>query len=151
MPRPKAKIDLAEVEKLCSMQSTDEEIAAWFGVTARTIARRRRERAFREAMERGRAKGRISVRRMQMKLLEPGNATMGVWLGKQVLGQTEPGNQPKWQNENGRSPMFSITVPVSLPAPKKIPPAPGNGKPTRMRVKSLQFNRLPLLPSGDPS
>jgi hypothetical protein len=26
---------------------------------------------------------------MQMKLLEQGNATMGVWLGKQILGQTD--------------------------------------------------------------
>jgi len=40
-------------------------------------------------MDRGKAKGRISVRRMQMKLLEVGNATMGVWLGKNVLGQTD--------------------------------------------------------------
>ena len=29
------------------------------------------------------------MRRMQMKLLEAGNATMGVWLGKQYLGQTD--------------------------------------------------------------
>jgi hypothetical protein len=32
----------------------------------------------------GKAKGRISVRRAQMKLLEAGNGTMGVWLGKQL-------------------------------------------------------------------
>jgi len=31
----------------------------------------------------GKAKGRISVRRM--KLLEEGNATMGVWFGKQIV------------------------------------------------------------------
>ena len=37
----------------------------------------------------GRAKGRISVRRMQMQLLEAGNATMAVWLGKQLLGQRD--------------------------------------------------------------
>jgi hypothetical protein len=126
MPRPKAKIDLAEVEKLSMMQCTDEEIAAWFCVTARTIARRRKMRPFREAMERGRAKGRISVRRMQMKLLESGNATMGVWLGKQMLGQTEPGNQQKFAND--RYPMVSITVPVALPPSRnKIAPASGNG------------------------
>ena len=40
-------------------------------------------------MARGKAKGRISVRRMQMKLLENGNATMGAWLGKQLLGQRD--------------------------------------------------------------
>jgi hypothetical protein len=71
------------------MQATDEEIAAWFGVSTRTIERRRKVRKFADAMDRGRAKGRLSMRRMQMKLLEAGNATMGVWLGKQYLGQTD--------------------------------------------------------------
>lgn len=85
----RAEIDLGELEKLCSLQCTDEEIAAWFGVTTRTIERRRTEPEFAEVMRRGKAKGRISVRRMQMKLLEEGNATMGVWLGKQMLGQSE--------------------------------------------------------------
>jgi hypothetical protein len=40
-------------------------------------------------MQRGRARGRISVRRAQMKLLENGSGTMGVWLGKQILGQRD--------------------------------------------------------------
>jgi hypothetical protein len=84
-----AKIDLAELERLSAMQCTDEEIAAWFKVTTRTIERRRKKRAFAQVMDRGKAKGRISVRRMQMKLLEQGNATMGVWLGKNILGQTD--------------------------------------------------------------
>ena len=30
MPRPKSDIDLAELEKLCAMQCTDQEIAAHF-------------------------------------------------------------------------------------------------------------------------
>ena len=85
----RVEIDLAELEKLSSLQCTDEEIAAWFGVSTRTIERRRLEPDFGEVMQRGKAKGRISVRRMQMKLLEQGNATMGVWLGKALLGQRE--------------------------------------------------------------
>ena len=40
MPRPRVKIDPVELEKPCSMQCTDEEIAAFFGVSARTLARR---------------------------------------------------------------------------------------------------------------
>src|SRR5712664_801165 len=84
-----AEIDLAELEKLSGMQATDEEVAAWFGVTTRTIERRRKSPAFAEVMQRGKAKGRLSIRRMQLKLLEAGNATMGVWLGKQYLGQTD--------------------------------------------------------------
>ena len=71
------------------LQCTDEEIAAWFGVSTRTIERRRLQPGFAEVMQRGKAKGRISIRRLQMKLLEEGNATMGVWLGKQLLGQNE--------------------------------------------------------------
>src|ERR1700682_5195538 len=82
-------IDLAELEKLCALQRTDEELAAWFKVTTRTIERRRLEPEFAAIMERGKAMGRISVRRLQMRLLENGNATMGVWLGKQLLGQTD--------------------------------------------------------------
>jgi len=85
----RADIDLNELERLCAIQCTDEEIAAWFGVSTRTIERRRLEPAFGEVMERGKAKGRISIRRLQMKLLEEGNATMGVWLGKQILGQVD--------------------------------------------------------------
>lgn len=85
----RAEIDMAELEKLCQLQCTDEEIAAWFNVSTRTIERRRLEPEFAEVMTRGKARGRISIRRMQMKLLEEGNATMGVWLGKQLLGQAD--------------------------------------------------------------
>jgi hypothetical protein len=85
----RVNIDLDELAKLCALQCTDEELAAWFKVTTRTIERRRLEPEFGAIMERGKAMGRISVRRLQMKLLEQGNATMGVWLGKQLLGQTD--------------------------------------------------------------
>ena len=87
--RKAIKIDLVELEKLCSLQCTDEELSAWFGVSVRTIETRRKDPQFAEVMNRGRAKGRISVRRMQMKTLESGNATMGIWLGKQLLGQRD--------------------------------------------------------------
>jgi hypothetical protein len=87
-----AKIDLRELEKLCGLQCTDEEIAAWFGVATRTIERRRKVKKFADVMARGKARGRVSVRRMQMKLLEEGNATMGVWLGKNILGQVDTVN-----------------------------------------------------------
>ena len=85
----KVDIDLPQLEKLCSLQCTDEEIAAWFNVSTRTIERRRKRLKFAEVMEKGKARGRISIRRAQMKMLENGNATMGVWLGKQYLGQTD--------------------------------------------------------------
>jgi hypothetical protein len=87
--RKPVEIDLEQLEKLASLGCTDEEIAAWFHCTPRTIEKRRKEPAFKEALERGKAMGRISVRRAQLKLLEAGNATMAVWLGKQLLGQRD--------------------------------------------------------------
>jgi len=57
MARPEAKIDLAELEKLAGMQCTNDEIAAFFGVSTRTIERRSRAKSFRDAIEQGKAKG----------------------------------------------------------------------------------------------
>ena len=86
MPRPKAKIDLAELEKLCGMQCTVEEIAAFFDVSTRTIERRGLNDRFREVMDRGRAKGRISVRRFLFGLAKAGNIAAAIFLAKNVLG-----------------------------------------------------------------
>ena len=60
-------------------------------------------------MQRGKAKGRLSIRRMQLKLLEAGNATMGVWLGKQYLGQRDE----FYHDVNG--PMIHIVCPAANP------------------------------------
>ena len=68
------------------LQCTYPELAAFFGVSVPTIERRAAEPEFREVMDRGYRKGKISVRRNQMQLLEAGNPTMAVWLGKQLLG-----------------------------------------------------------------
>ena len=87
--RKPISIDLVELQKLCTLQCTNEEIAAWFNCSVRTIETYAKRPEFAEVMARGRAKGRISVRRAQMKLLDAGNATMGVWLGKQFLGQRD--------------------------------------------------------------
>ena len=89
MSRMPAKIDLAELEKLAAMQCTDEEIAAWFGVNVRTIERKRKNPAFADTIQRGKAKGKISLRRSQLKLVDQGNPAMAIWLGKQYLGQTD--------------------------------------------------------------
>jgi hypothetical protein len=44
--RKTINIDLAEMEKLCGLQCTDEEMAAWFGISPRTIERRRKQSNF---------------------------------------------------------------------------------------------------------
>jgi hypothetical protein len=85
MARPKVKIDLGELEKLCVLQCTDDEIAGFLGVSTRTIERRRKARRFREVMERGKAKGRISVRRHLFQLADQ-KAAAAIFLAKNLLG-----------------------------------------------------------------
>lgn len=88
--RPREVIDLDELTKLCALQCTQADIASWFGVSRPTIERRVAEDPeFREAMERGYARGRISLRRRQIQRAEAGGDVMLIWLGKQYLGQTD--------------------------------------------------------------
>ncbi|MGD1097698.1 MAG: hypothetical protein ABSB35_37640 [Bryobacteraceae bacterium] len=84
--RKSARIDLGELEKLCALQCTDEDLAAFFGVTVRTIERRRQKRAFATVMERGRAKGRLSVRRLLFTQATNGNTAASIFLAKNLLG-----------------------------------------------------------------
>src|SRR6266481_3143326 len=122
--RKAINIDLVELEKLCSLQCTDEEIGAWFGVSTRTIESRRKQPQFSEVMNRGKAKGRISVRRAQMKLLESGNGTMGVWLGKQLLGQRDV-TPIELSGPNGEPVQFSLeALDVAIARAKQRSKAP---------------------------
>jgi hypothetical protein len=86
MPRPESRINLEELEKLCAIECSDEEIAAYFGVSTRTIERRRKAQGFGQAIERGRAKGRVSVRRQLFKLANNGSLGATIFLAKNVLG-----------------------------------------------------------------
>lgn len=84
--RKRIKIDVAEVEKLCALQCTDEEVASFFSVSVRTIERRKRQPAFAEAMARGKARGRLSLRRNLWTLAAKGNPAANIFLSKNLLG-----------------------------------------------------------------
>ena len=87
--RKPINIDPVVLENMCALHCTEEEMAPCLGVSVRTLQSRFKQRQFAEARERGRAKGKISLRRAQMKLVEQGNAAMAIWLGKQLLGQRD--------------------------------------------------------------
>ncbi|MBZ5601562.1 MAG: hypothetical protein LAO79_04580 [Acidobacteriia bacterium] len=86
MARPEKKIDIDEMEKLYGLQCTDEEVAAFFGVSLRTIVRRRELKTFQDAKDRGMAKGRLSVRRNLFRLSTAGNVAATIFLSKNILG-----------------------------------------------------------------
>lgn len=81
------EFDLEELRKLCMLQATDEEIAAWFGCSTHTIMnRKQRDPAFAEIMKRGKGQGKISLRRRMFADALAGSTRMQVWLSKQYLG-----------------------------------------------------------------
>lgn len=97
MGRPRIEIDRGQFEKLCALQCTEEEIAAWFHCSVDTIERWcKREYAdevegkatFAEIYKTLSVDGKISLRRYQFKMAEH-NVSMAIWLGKQWLGQRE--------------------------------------------------------------
>jgi len=90
--RPPIVIDKVQFEKLCAIQATEEEIAGWFQCSEDTIRRfcqKTYGEQFCEVYKRLSANGKISLRRTQFKIAEAGNATMAIWLGKQILGQKD--------------------------------------------------------------
>lgn len=88
MARPPLTLDLDELAKLAALQCTQAEAAAWFRCSPRTIVSKLKLARYREAWERGREKGLISLRRTQFRLAER-NAAMAIFLGKNYLGQRD--------------------------------------------------------------
>lgn len=84
MPRPKVNIDEAQVEEMAAIGCTVAEIAGIVGCSPRTVERRAAA-----PVARGRARLNISLRRRQVEMAMAGNASMLIWLGKQLLGQRD--------------------------------------------------------------
>ena len=92
MGRPKKKISQKQFESLCAIQCTEEEICDVLEVTDKTLTKWCKEtynKPFSEVFREKRALGKASLRRNQWKLAEKGNSTMQIWLGKQILKQSE--------------------------------------------------------------
>ena len=85
MARPK-KHNLAteKVEQLAGFGCTNTEIASFFGCDESLI-----RKSYSEFLTKGRDKGKIRLRQLQWRAAERGNVSMMIWLGKQVLGQTD--------------------------------------------------------------
>lgn len=92
MGRPRIEIDFKELDKLCALQCTQEEIAGWFECSIDTIEARIKEThgmTFPEYFAQRRSGGKISLRRKQYETAMSGNPTMLIWLGKQYLNQSD--------------------------------------------------------------
>lgn len=74
----------ADVYKLAAMGCTNMEIARWFGINEKTL-----DYNFSEILAKGREELKQTLRRAQIQLALNGNATMLIWLGKNILGQSD--------------------------------------------------------------
>ncbi len=89
--RKHIEINQESFESLCALQCTLAEISGFFGCSADTIERwckRTYKMNFADIFAQKRTPGQISLRRSQFRLAEK-NASMGIWLGKQYLGQSD--------------------------------------------------------------
>jgi hypothetical protein len=84
MGRNNQVVPLDDVEMWASLGCNDKEIADYYGVN---------EDTFRyncsEALLRGRHQLKTSLRKAQIKVALGGNSTMLIWLGKNILGQSD--------------------------------------------------------------
>jgi len=82
--RDKTIVPAEEVYKLAQIGCKNQEIADWFGIDENTLSYN-----FSEDIAKGREHLKQSLRRAQLKLALSGNATMLIWLGKNILMQQE--------------------------------------------------------------
>lgn len=89
--RPKIQIDNEQFKKLCELQCTKEEIAGFFNCGESKIETYCKEEygdSFQDVFKRLSVGGKMSLRRYQFELAKH-NASMAIFLGKQMLGQRD--------------------------------------------------------------
>jgi hypothetical protein len=98
--RDKVVVCPTEVKDLAAIGCTNRDIANWFDINEDTLVYN-----FKSELVKGREDLKVSLRRAQLKLALSGNATMLIWLGKNLLGQSDnpvdsAANQPlPWADE----------------------------------------------------
>lgn len=90
---------------LSQYRCTDEEIAAFLNCTVETLQARHNRKAFLENKKRGLEGGKASLRRMQWESAKNGNVTMQIFLGKNMLGQSD-----KIETDNKNDNTININV-----------------------------------------
>lgn len=89
--RPKKQIDKEQFEKLCGLQCTLDELCCYFDCNTDTLekwCKKTYKMNFSEVFKKKRGNGKISLRRKQFEVAMSGNPTMLIWLGRNMLNQT---------------------------------------------------------------
>ena len=85
MARPKKyNIDPKQVEQLAGFGCSNTEIASFFGCSKDLISK-----SYSTNVAKGQDSGKIRLRQYQWTAAKRGNVAMLIWLGKQILGQSD--------------------------------------------------------------
>lgn len=90
--RPPLKIDWNEFDKLASYQCTQGEIADFFACSIdglENACRRDKDMSLSAYWSQKQGMGRTKLKKIQFRIADEGNASMAIFLGKQMLGQTD--------------------------------------------------------------
>lgn len=82
--RDRKIIDPKQVETYASLGCKESEIAVLLGVDKNTLRYN-----FKTELEKGQTDLKMSLRRKQIQVALEGNVTMLIWLGKNMLGQSD--------------------------------------------------------------
>lgn len=82
--RPFKEINLELLKRMAARHSTMEEMADCLGCSTMTLRTN-----YLQVIQEEKARGKLSLRDHQWKILEKGSADMAKWLGRCVLGQNE--------------------------------------------------------------
>ena len=82
---PKKEIDVKVLRNLLEIQCTIKECAHVLGVSTDTL-----QRNYKDVIAQGKTQGKVALRRAQWRnAIEKNNVTMQIWLGKNVLSQSD--------------------------------------------------------------
>ena len=84
--RDKKPIRPEEVYRLAAMGCKNSEISDWLGIDDSTL-----QYNFKQELIKGREALKQSLRQAQIQLALSGNAVMLIWLGRNILGQSDQG------------------------------------------------------------
>ena len=82
--RDKKVVAPEEVEALARLWCTYNEMADFFGINVETL-----KYNFMDSITKGRSETKQALRKAQIKLALSGNTSMLIWLGKNILGQSD--------------------------------------------------------------
>jgi AraC-like DNA-binding protein len=117
---PATIINWQQVDLLCQIQCTGEEISSVLGMHYDTLQRackRDFKVTFAEYSEQKRNAGNASLRRAQWKAANAGNTAMLIWLGKQHLNQSDNLAQTAIQINQEKPTFIYQSIPLATDQP----------------------------------